>query len=63
MGISPDTLKILVCPQCKGEVEFDDEEIHQALICHHCSLAYPLINEIPIMLIDRAHNLDPVEGA
>jgi uncharacterized protein YbaR (Trm112 family) len=49
-------LDILVCPKCKGELEYKvkDEE----LICHKCKLAYPIKDDIPIMLIDEARKLD-----
>lgn len=45
-------LDILVCPKCKGELEYrkDPEE----LVCHACRLAYPVKDDIPIMLIDEA---------
>ncbi|HEX7321265.1 MAG TPA: Trm112 family protein [bacterium] len=45
-------LDILVCPKCKGELDYrkDPEE----LVCHACLLAYPVKDDIPIMLIDEA---------
>ena len=45
-------LEILVCPQCKGELEYDKKK--DSLICHHCKLVYPIKDDIPIMLIDKA---------
>ncbi|HID56274.1 TPA: methyltransferase domain-containing protein [Candidatus Poribacteria bacterium] len=42
------TLKdIVVCPLCKGEVEWRRNEI----ICHRCDIAYPIKNGIPYLLI------------
>lgn len=45
-------LEILVCPQCKGELEYDQE--HDYLICSACKLKYRIEDDIPIMLIDEA---------
>jgi uncharacterized protein len=50
--VSPQLLAILVCPKCKGELEYRDAE--QALLCHHCGLRYAIRDGIPIMLIDEA---------
>ena len=63
MRISPDTLKILVCPQCKGEIEPHDNEEVEEVVCHTCMLVYPTYKEIPIMLLDRAHTLTPTDGS
>ncbi len=49
-------LDILVCPQCKGDLEYKDKQ--GELICHKCKLAYPIKDDIPIMLIDEARKLD-----
>lgn len=51
-SVSPQLLAILVCPKCKGELEYRDAE--QALLCHHCQLRYAIRDGIPIMLIDEA---------
>lgn len=52
MSISPQLLAILVCPKCKGELEYRESE--QVLICHADRLRYPVRDDIPIMLIDEA---------
>ena len=52
MSLSQQLLEILVCPKCKGDLEYRDAE--QTLICHTCRLRYPIRDEIPIMLIDEA---------
>ena len=44
--------EILVCPQCKGELEYDAEQ--QQLICPACRLKYRIEDDIPIMLVDEA---------
>ncbi|HJR40483.1 MAG TPA: Trm112 family protein [Gemmatimonadaceae bacterium] len=52
MSLSPQLLEILVCPKCKGELEYREGE--QALLCHACRLRYAIREDIPIMLIDEA---------
>lgn len=52
MSLSPKLLEILVCPKCKGELEY--READQLLVCHKCRLEYPIRDDIPIMLIDEA---------
>jgi len=48
-------LEILVCPQCKGELEY--RESAGELVCHACKLRYEVRDDIPIMLIDEAKPL------
>jgi uncharacterized protein len=50
--LSQELLAILVCPKCKGELEYRPTE--DVLICHACRLRYPVRDDIPIMLIDEA---------
>jgi uncharacterized protein YbaR (Trm112 family) len=45
-------LEILACPICKGELFYD--ATHQELICKFDRCAYPIIDEIPVMLESRA---------
>ncbi|MEM1244571.1 MAG: Trm112 family protein [Pseudomonadota bacterium] len=54
-------LSILVCPMCKGNLDYDKSA--QELICHLDKLAYPIEDDIPIMLIDRARKLDQNDTA
>ncbi len=56
MGISKELLEILVCPKCKGELRLNRTE--DGLICEKCRLLYEIRDDIPIMLIDEAKNLD-----
>jgi hypothetical protein len=51
-GVSPQLLAILVCPKCKGELEYREAE--SALDCHACKLRYQIRDGIPIMLVDEA---------
>lgn len=52
MSLDEKLLEILVCPKCKGELEYREEE--QVLICNACRLRYEIKDDIPIMLIDEA---------
>ena len=52
MTLSPQLLSILVCPKCKGELEYRENE--PSLVCHSCKLRYAIRDDIPIMLIDEA---------
>ncbi|MBV8802745.1 MAG: Trm112 family protein [Gammaproteobacteria bacterium] len=48
-------LEILACPVCKGELLFD--QVNQELICHFDRMAYPVIDDIPVMLESRARRM------
>lgn len=50
--MDPRLLDILVCPVCKGPLEYRKAE--QELICRADSLAYPIRDGIPIMLESEA---------
>lgn len=56
MGISKELLEILACPKCKGELHLNQAK--DGLICERCRLLYEIREDIPIMLIDEAKNLD-----
>jgi uncharacterized protein len=51
-------LDILVCPICKGNLEYHKAEAE--LVCKPCRLAFPIRDDIPVMLEDEARQL-PVE--
>jgi uncharacterized protein YbaR (Trm112 family) len=52
-------LEILVCPLCKGPLVYKKAE--QELVCKPCRLAYPVRDDIPVMLEDEARKLPPEE--
>jgi len=52
MGISKELLEILACPACKGEVNLNRDG--RWLVCSHCKLKYSVMEDIPVMLIDKA---------
>ena len=52
-------LDILVCPLCKGPLVYKKAE--QELICKACRLAYPIKDDIPVMLDEEARKLPAEE--
>ncbi len=50
-------LSILVCPICKGKLKLVQHE----LWCKFDKLAYPIRNDIPVMLPDEARDLTTLE--
>jgi len=55
MPLAPELLEILVCPRCKGDLEYRQDP--ESLVCHACRLVYAVEDGIPIMLIDEARPL------
>ena len=53
MSVPQELLEILVCPKCKGELEYQTGPEEQ-LVCQACRLIYAVEDDIPIMLIDEA---------
>ncbi|QXT63699.1 MULTISPECIES: Trm112 family protein [Tessaracoccus] len=56
LKLSPEFLAIAACPSChaKFAVDYDAKE----LICTNqaCGLAYPVRDQIPVLLIDQARS-------
>jgi uncharacterized protein len=52
-------LEILVCPICKGQLRFDKAKAE--LVCKVDRLAYPIRDDIPVMLEDEARRLGEEE--
>lgn len=50
-------LDILVCPACKGPLLYRKAE--RELVCKPCRLAYPIRDDIPVMLEDEARKIPP----
>ncbi|HKV74720.1 MAG TPA: Trm112 family protein [Gemmatimonadales bacterium] len=55
MTLPPELLEILVCPKCKGDLEYRRDP--EQLVCQTCRLVYAVEDGIPIMLIDEAKPL------
>jgi len=52
-------LNILACPICKGLLHYDKAE--NELICKIDKLAYPIRDDIPVMLEEEARKLSSTE--
>lgn len=56
LQLSPELLAIVACPSChaKFAVDYDARE----LVCTNqaCALAYPVRDDIPVLLIDQARS-------
>ena len=50
MNIDPALLEIIVCPACRSDLKAEGEE----LVCAGCGLAYPVRDDIPVLLVDEA---------
>jgi uncharacterized protein YbaR (Trm112 family) len=53
--IDEELKRMLVCPACKGDLLFEDTRI----ICRSCRRAYPIRDDIPVMLITEAEPWSP----
>ncbi len=53
-------LDILVCPVTKGPLHYDKEK--QELISKSARLAYPIRDDIPVMLEDEARTISEEEA-
>jgi LSD1 subclass zinc finger protein len=56
MPLSEELLEILVCPQCRGDLVYDRGA--ERLICDRCKLRYPIVDDIPVMLIEEAERIE-----
>lgn len=53
--MNPKLLDVLVCPACKGHLIFNQDG--NELICRFDKLAYPIRDDIPVMLEGEAREL------
>lgn len=56
MPVSQELLDILACPKCKQSVHLNAAA--DALTCDGCRVEYPIVDDIPVMLIDEARKLE-----
>ncbi len=54
--MNPKLLEILVCPLTKARLVYDRDK--QWLVSTAAKLAYPIREDIPILLVDEAMELD-----
>jgi hypothetical protein len=61
MKIDDWLLEILACPKCHSPLRADDAADELVCTGADCGLAYPVRDDIPVLLIDEAR--DPAAGA
>lgn len=54
-------LDILACPVCKGSITYDKK--NNEIICPRCHLAYPIIQDMPVMRQSKARPIPADELA
>lgn len=52
MKLDAALLDILACPACLASLRAD--EAAEELVCTGCGLAYPVRDDIPVLLVDEA---------
>jgi len=52
-------LDILVCPLCKSQLQLNPNT--QELICKADRLAYPIRDDVPVMIVEEARGLSADE--
>ncbi len=58
MKLDAALLDILACPDCRSPLRAD--EAASELLCTGCDLAYPVRDDIPVLLVDEArHRSEP----
>jgi uncharacterized protein len=51
--LDPDLLAQLACPACYGELRLEGARLR----CVGCSRGYPIVDGIPVMIVERAERL------
>ncbi len=49
-SFDPATLTRLACPACYGDLGFQDARLQ----CVSCGRVYPIVNGIPVLIVERA---------
>lgn len=60
MAFDRKLLEILACPVCKGALHYDNSE-GERLICRFDRLAYPIVEDIPVLIEEEAKTLTSEE--
>jgi uncharacterized protein YbaR (Trm112 family) len=56
MNLDQELLDLIVCPACHAALAVD--EAAEELVCSGCGLAYPVRDDIPVLLVDEARRPD-----
>lgn len=60
MALDPDLLAIVVCPACRADLVLGPAgagapaDVAEELVCGGCGRAYPVRDDIPVLLVDEA---------
>lgn len=54
--LDPTLLEILACPQCHSSLAVDHDRDELVCTSPECALAYPVRDQIPVLLIDEARS-------
>ncbi|HCU93268.1 MAG TPA: hypothetical protein DHU96_11260 [Actinobacteria bacterium] len=54
MKIDDWLLEILVCPACRAPLRSDESSAELVCTSEACGLAYPVRDDIPVLLVDEA---------
>jgi uncharacterized protein len=54
VDLAPELLEILACPNCHGALAVDHDRDELVCLAADCGLAYPVRQQIPVLLIDEA---------
>lgn len=49
-------VEMIVCPECNGKLKY--EKTSKELICEKCNIAFPVVDGIPVMLVEETRKLD-----
>jgi uncharacterized protein YbaR (Trm112 family) len=60
VDLAPELLEILACPNCHGALAVDHDNDELVCLSADCGLAYPVRQQIPVLLIDEARR--PASG-
>ncbi|MGO1971786.1 MAG: Trm112 family protein [Propionibacteriaceae bacterium] len=52
--LAPELLEILACPNCQSSLAVDHDRDELVCTSNDCGLAYPVRDQIPVLLIDEA---------
>jgi len=58
--IKKELLDVLACPKCKGDIRVSKDEKY--IVCDSCKLLYEIKEEIPVMLVDEAKQVEDSSG-
>jgi uncharacterized protein YbaR (Trm112 family) len=61
--LEPWLREILACPNCRSPLRDDQETGELVCTSETCGLAYPVVDGIPILLIDDARPTRPSAGS